>query len=136
MSGKFKLSKRSLKNLEGVHPKLVALVKRAIEITEQDFFVGEGVRSLQRQRELFARRATKTMNSRHLTGHAVDLHPWPFDGDVDGDGTPNGADWDQYKPIMLAMKQAAKEMNIALECGYDWGWDAPHYQLPWGSYPK
>lgn len=131
----FILSQRSLSNLKGVHPDLVACVKRAICITTQDFFVGEGVRSVERQRTLVASGASKTMNSRHITGHAVDIHPYPYKGDHDQDGIPNSDDWDSYKPIVLAMRQAAKELGVQLTHGWDWGWDAPHHELDRGVYP-
>jgi len=75
------------------------------------------------------------MNSRHLTGHAVDLHPYPYKGDHDGDGIPNSDDWDAYEPIVLAMRQVAKEQGVDLTHGWDWGWDAPHHQLSWEVYP-
>lgn len=75
MSG-FSLGARSLLRLQGVHPSLVRVVKRAIRITPVDFTVLEGVRSRERQAELVRIGASKTMNSRHLTGHAVDLAPW------------------------------------------------------------
>jgi len=129
------LSKRSLGNLEGVHPNLVAVVKRAIKITEMDFFVGEGVRSVERQKRLVASGASRTMNSRHITGHAVDLHPHPYKGDHDSDGIPNSDDWDAYEPIVLAMRQAAKELDVDLTHGWDWGWDAPHHELDRKVYP-
>lgn len=134
----YKLSAKSRSRLEGVHPDLVAVVKRAIAITEQDFSVGEGLRSIERQRKLVAKGKSTTMNSRHLTGHAVDLLPYPFHGDVDEDGIPNIEDWDQYYPIADAMKQAAKELNVDLDWGGDWKSfpDGPHFQLAWGSYPK
>lgn len=131
----FILSNRSLSNLEGVHPDLVDVVKRAIKITEMDFFVGEGVRSVERQKRLVDSGASRTMNSRHLTGHAVDLHPHPYKGDHDFDGIPNSDDWDAYEPIVLAMRQAAKELDAGITHGYDWGWDAPHHQLSWSQYP-
>ena len=132
------LGKRSLSRLKGLHPDLVAVVKKAIEITEQDFMVGEGMRTLERQRQLVARGASKTMNSRHLTGHAVDIHPYPYDGDVDGDGIENGADWDQYYPLAKAMLDAADELNVDLVWGGDWKRfpDGPHFQLDWKTYPK
>jgi peptidoglycan L-alanyl-D-glutamate endopeptidase CwlK len=130
----YKLSSRSLSRLEGVHPDLVKVVKRAIQITEQDFLVGEGVRSLERQKQLVASGASRTMNSRHLTGHAVDLHPYPYKGDHDDDGIPNSDDWDAYRPIVKAMSQASEELGYSVEHGWDWGWDAPHHQLPWSEY--
>ena len=124
----FKLSKRSLSRLEGVHPDLVKVVKRAIEITEQDFTVLEGLRSKERQRELVKKGASKTMNSRHLTGHAVDIAPW-VNGGVSWD-------WDYYYDMADAMKEAARELNVDLEWGGDWKSfkDGPHFQLSWRSY--
>jgi len=125
----YNLSLRSRQRLSGVNPLLVEVVKRAIEITKQDFFVGEGVRSVERQKKLVASGASRTMNSRHITGHAVDLHPYPYDGDHDVDGVPNSDDYDAYKPIVDAMRQAADELGVALVHGYDWGWDAPHHEM-------
>ena len=134
----YQLGTKSLTKLEGVNPVLVKVVKRAIEITDQDFSVIEGVRTLARQKELYSKGKSKTMNSRHLTGHAVDLLPYPFNGDVDGDGIPNIEDWDQYYPIADAMKKAAKELGVDLEWGGDWKSfkDGPHFQLSWKTYPK
>ena len=125
----YNLSLRSRQRLSGVNPLLVEVVKRAIEITKQDFFVGEGVRSVERQKKLVASGASRTMNSRHITGHAVDLHPHPYKGDHDVDGVPNSDDYDAYKPIVDAMRQAADELGVDLVHGYDWGWDAPHHEM-------
>ena len=121
------LGGKSLQRLEGVHPDLVMVVKRAISISEQDFSVGEGLRSLSRQRELVNTGKSTTMNSRHLTGHAVDLFPYPLSWD-----------WQYYYPIADAMKQAAEELDVDLEWGGDWKSfpDGPHFQLSWESYPK
>ena len=127
--GKFKLGKRSQSRLEGVHPDLRKVVERAIEITEVDFTVLEGLRTKARQRQLFNSGASKTMNSRHLTGHAVDLGAL-IGGKVSWD-------WPMYYKIADAMKQAAKELNQPIEWGGDWTSfkDGPHYQLPWNKYP-
>lgn len=121
------LSNRSKSKLEGVHEDLVAVVERAIELTEQDFSVGEGLRSLERQRELVKTGKSTTMNSRHLTGHAVDLFPYPLSWD-----------WEYFYPIADAMKQAAEELEVPIDWGGDWTSfpDGPHFQLSWGSYPK
>lgn len=125
----FKLGSRSLMRLNGVHPDLVRVVKRAIEITEVDFTVLEGRRSRARQTELVKAGASQTMNSRHLTGHAVDLGAW-VDGKVVWD-------WPVYRMIAEAMLAAAKELNTPLEWGGNWKSfrDGPHFQLPWASYP-
>ena len=122
----FILSNRSLSNLEGVHPDLVGVVKRAICLTSQDFTVIEGIRSLARQEQLVASGASQTMNSRHLTGHAVDLVPYPVSWD-----------WPLFYPIADAMKLAAEELNVDLEWGGDWRTfkDGPHFQLSWSQYP-
>lgn len=125
----FTLGTRSLKRLEGVHPDLVAVVKRAIEITEVDFTVLEGIRTLARQKELLAAGASRTLRSRHLTGHAVDLGAWV--------GRQVRWDWPLYNKIAKAMKQAAREINQPIEWGGDWRSfkDGPHWQLPWREYP-
>jgi hypothetical protein len=120
----FTLSEKSLKRLQGVHPDLVKVVKRAIEITKQDFLVVEGLRTKERQRYLFSKGATRTMNSRHITGHAVDIAPL-VDGKVSWD-------WKYFYPVRDAMKQAAKELDVKVEWGGDWKSfkDGPHWQLP------
>lgn len=110
--GKFVLSKRSLDNLKGVHPDLVRVVKRAIELTELDFVVIEGVRTKARQAELLKQGATKTMNSRHLTGHAVDIVPL-----VDGKVIWN---FNYYYPLAKAMAQAATELGVPIRWGGAW----------------
>lgn len=122
----YSLSFRSRQRLSGVHPDLVAVVKRAIEITKQDFSVIEGIRSVERQRELLKSGASTTMNSRHLTGHAVDLAPYPVSWD-----------WEYFYPMADAMKQAAEELDVDLEWGGDWKTfkDGPHFQLSRKSYP-
>jgi peptidoglycan L-alanyl-D-glutamate endopeptidase CwlK len=132
------LGNKSKRRLYGVHPDLQAVVKKAISITEQDFSVNEGLRSKQRQQQLFNAGKSKTLNSRHITGHAVDLLPYPFDGDVDEDGIANIHDWDQYYPIADAMKQAADELDIPIKWGGDWKSfpDGPHWELPRDKYPE
>jgi peptidoglycan L-alanyl-D-glutamate endopeptidase CwlK len=122
----FNLSNKSRQKLEDVHPDLVGVVERAIKISDQDFSVLEGLRTVSRQRQLLAKGATTTMNSRHITGHAVDLVPYPLTWD-----------WDYFYPIADAMKAAARELGIPLEWGGDWKSfkDGPHFQLPWHEYP-
>tara|TARA_R110002153_G_scaffold19517_1_gene67252 strand:- start:9 stop:383 length:375 start_codon:yes stop_codon:yes gene_type:complete len=122
----YKLGTRSLQNLSGVHPDLVAVVKKAIEISEQDFTVLEGIRNINRQRELVKTGKSTTMNSRHLTGHAVDLAPWPISWE-----------WEGFYPIADAMKQAAEELEVDLKWGGDWKSfpDGPHFELDRKTYP-
>lgn len=113
----FKLGNRSLAELEGVHPKLVAVVKLAIQLTSQDFTVHDGLRTLQTQRELVARGASRTLRSKHLPqadgyGHAVDLVP--FIG-----GKPRW-EWDAIWPIALAVDEAATQLKVPLIWGAVW----------------
>lgn len=125
----FSLSARSRERLQGVHPDLVRVVERAIATTPLDFTVLEGLRSRARQAELFAKGATKTMNSRHLTGHAVDLGAYVA-GEVRWD-------WPLYDKLAEAVKVAAAELGVPIEWGGDWTSfrDGPHWQLPWREYP-
>ena len=125
----FRLSQRSKDRLEGVHDDLVKIVERAIEITSVDFGVSEGLRTRERQEQLVAKGASQTMNSRHLTGHAVDLVAYI--------GSQVAWDWPLYHKIAHAMKEAASELDIPLEWGGDWRTfpDGPHFQLPRASYP-
>lgn len=131
----FQLSQRSLQRLEGVHRDLVKVVQRAIAISPIDFTVLEGLRSIERQRQLVASGASKTMNSRHLTGHAVDLAPFL---DTDGDGRAEVSwHWPHYHALAEVVKRAAAELHVTIEWGGDWRTfkDGPHWQLPWALYP-
>ncbi len=125
----FRLSARSLKALEGVHPDLVKVVTRAIDLSTLDFVVTEGLRTIQKQKQLVAAGASQTMRSRHLNGHAVDLAALV--------GGKVRWDYPLYGKLAEAMKHAATELNIPIEWGGDWKSfkDGPHFQLPWGKYP-
>lgn len=116
----FTLSGKSLKELEGVHPKLIAVVERAIELTTVDFGVHDGLRTKAEQEEYVRTGVSKTMNSMHRTqsdgyGHAVDLVPY-INGKLRWE-------WDPIWSIANAMDQAATELKVALT----WGavWDKP-----------
>lgn len=124
----FKFSKRSLDNLKDVHPDLVAVMHRALQISPIDFVVIEGLRSVTRQKELVASGASRTMNSRHLTGHAVDIVPWV--GGVRWD-------WPLYDALAVAVKEAAKQLGVAIVWGGDWTTfrDGPHFELDRRKYP-
>jgi len=117
----YKLGSRSLQRLSGVHPDMVAVVSRAIELTEVDFAVIEGIRHISRQRELLKAGKSTTLNSRHLTGHAVDMVPYPVDWE----------DLERFELMAKAMKSAAKELDISIVWGGDWKsfYDAPHFEL-------
>lgn len=118
----YKLGKKSRENLVGVHPDLILCVGRAIEITDVDFTVLEGMRTITRQKVLFNSGASRTMDSKHLKGDAVDLGAY-VDGRV-------AWDWPLYHKIASAMKAAAKELGIKIQWGGDWKSfkDGPHFQ--------
>lgn len=115
----YQLGKRSRSKLVGVHPDLVRVVEHAIQITEQDFAVIEGLRTLERQRRLVKIGASKTLNSRHLTGHAVDLAAW-------SDGRIDWNDYQKYKRIGAAMFEAATELGVSIRWGADWNENGRH----------
>ena len=125
----FKLGKKSIERLQGVHPDLVRVVERAIDLTPVDFTVLEGLRSPERQQTLVASGASQTLNSRHITGHAVDLGAW-VDNQVDWS-------WPLYTKIANAMKAAANELGVAIVWGGDWRTfkDGPHFELDRRYYP-
>lgn len=113
--------------LAGLHDMLVAVTRLAGQST--DFYIIQGLRTTEEQKVLFAKGATKTMNSRHLTGHAIDLAPavnrelrW---------------DWPLFYPMADAMKKAAGELGVDLVWGGDWPTfrDGPHFELSWSKYP-
>lgn len=137
----YSLGRQSRARLKGVHPDLVRVIERAIQITKQDFMVLEGVRTPARQKELYAQGRTKpgqkvtwTLNSNHFVskatgfGHAVDLVPFPVD-------------WSHAKlgVVSKAMFAAAKELGVAIRWGADWDrdgnprekgeTDSPHFEL-------
>lgn len=126
----FELSSKSLSRLEGVHPDLVAVVKRAIELTPIDFGVSEGVSTYARQVQLLDQKKTTTLHSQHLLqdettgyGHAVDVFAYM-----------NGkAVWknEYYGPIVQAFFTAAIELGIQIDSGHLWKSfkDSVHIQL-------
>lgn len=140
------IGERSRKNLEGVHPRMVAVVQRALEISADiggpDFAVIEGVRTLARQKQLYAQgrtapgpKVTWTLKSNHFVnpgtgfGHAVDLFPGTW------------SDLSKFNLMARAMLQAADELKTPIRWGADWDrdgvprergeTDSPHFEL-WG----
>lgn len=122
------MDQRSEKNLEGVHHALVGVVRRAAEIIETrqeglGFIVTEGLRTMERQAQLVKAGASRTMKSRHLTGHAVDLAA-TVEGEVRWD-------WPLYAKIATAMKLASDELGVQVVWGGGWATfrDGPHWEL-------
>ena len=137
----YALGAASVANLRGVHIDLVRVVTLAITLTKVDFKVIEGVRTPERQRELYAQGRTKpgpvvtwTLNSNHFRqrdgfGHAVDLLPAPYD-------------WKATAPfdeVARAMRQASAVLGVPIRWGKDWDGDgrvgekgesdSPHFEL-------
>lgn len=125
----FKFSQRSLDNLTGINPDLRKVVDRALQLTTVDFGITEGLRDKATQEKYVARGASQTMNSRHLTGHAVDVVAY-----INGKVT---WDWKYYEEISKAFKQASQELNIPIIWGGDWKSlkDGPHFELDRKYYP-
>ncbi len=126
----FRFSQRSENNLKGVKPALVNVIRRALELTPVDFIVIEGLRTQDRQKELVATGKSQTMNSRHLTGNAVDIIPVNTTWNIE-----------EFKPLLKAVKQAADEQGLKLRFGINWKndpslpietrfIDAPHIEIP------
>lgn len=130
-SSGFYFSKVSLARLKTVDQRLQRLFERVIEVTPIDFSIVCGVRSLEEQAKAVKSGASFTMNSRHLTGHAVDVAPF-----VGGKISWN---WDHYRILAPVVKREASRLNVPIEWGGDWPdnpprsrRDGPHWQIPWG----
>lgn len=125
----FSFGTRSNNKLVGVHPDLVRVMRRAISQSTVDFAITEGWRGPARQAQLVAAGASKTMKSRHLTGHAVDIVVF-VDGAIRWD-------WPLYVQAAKAVKSAAIELNIPIVWGGDWRTfkDGPHFELDRKKYP-
>ena len=152
----FPLWSRSQRELAGVHADLVRIVERAVELSAQPFLVLDGLRTRAEQEEILARGASTLIDSRHLSGHAVDLVPLV-------NGKPRW-EWPAIHPIAEAMRAATIELGLPLRWGGAWDIDfaasteapeklveayvsrrrkarlramidGPHYELPRGLYP-
>lgn len=127
-----KLGQRSLDRLKGVNLSLVAVFKRACETMPFDVTVLEGLRSYERQQELLKQGATKVSVSRHMSGNALDIAPYPIDWN----------DLERFQIVAEHMFKAAEELGIVIRWGGTWErtftkpvkWakflDAPHFELP------
>lgn len=123
----FKFGKASREKLKGVHPDLVKVAERALALSPVDFKITCGLRTKEEQRILLQNGKTTTMNSRHLTGHAIDFVPLPVD-------------WHNtvpFRQVAAAFKKAAKELGVAIRWGGDWARfiDMPHIELDRDVYP-
>lgn len=125
---KFTLSNRSMNQLFNVHPDLIKVLKRGIELTPYDFGITEGARSIATQHNYFESGKSTTMDSLHLAqkdgyAHAVDLYLI-----VDGKAT-----WEHkyFRKVIQALFTAAIELGVQIEAGALWRdfLDSPHIQL-------
>lgn len=125
----FRLSQRSRTRLTGVHPALIAVVERAILRTPVDFLITEGLRSPARQAALIRAGASRTLRSRHLTGHAVDVAAL-VEGRILWD-------WPLYPRLAEAFKVAAAELDTPIVWGGDWASlrDGLHFELDRRIFP-
>lgn len=120
----------SLYNLKGIHPDLRKVCDRALELSTKDFRVLDGLRTVAEQKENVKKGVSQTMNSRHLTGHAIDF----------GVLKSGGIDWFDISGFTLvgsAFKAAAKELGIPIIWGGDWRSlkDYGHIELDRKRYP-
>jgi peptidoglycan L-alanyl-D-glutamate endopeptidase CwlK len=152
MSSGFSFGKRSLAVRAGLVPELQRIVDLAIKVTKQDFKLVSGLRTQAEQINHVASGASKTLNSRHLTGHAVDIvpyigpgiSPYPLQGDS---AKVIKAKLSRFEDVAMAMFIAADMLDIPLQWGNDWDCDGvptakdpdekglivdmPHFQIPW-----
>ncbi len=125
----FALGPRSLARLEGVHPDLVRVVKAAILTCPVDFTVLQGVRTLEEQKAFVAAGKSQTLNSRHLTGHAVDLGAWVNDT----------ISWDAHLYPLMATSVVGTGQRLGVPIIWGGTWrtikDLDHFELSRETYP-
>ncbi len=124
-----RFGKRSMGHLAEVHPHLAMLAVRALQLSPVDFGVTDGKRTMAEQKQEVAEGDSQTLNSRHLTGHAIDVMAY-----VDGQGS---WEWEYYEQIGEAFKAAADELDVPIVWGGDWQSlrDGPHIELARRAYP-
>ena len=119
----------------GVHPDLLKLADAVLQAAPWPLRITEGMRTLERQKQLVAAKASKTLNSRHLTGHAIDVVPYI---DLDRDGkieTEELYNRHLFGILIPIAKRETERLGIKMIFGYDWGWDSPHWELDRRVYP-
>lgn len=116
-------SERSNSKLEGVDERLIRVATLALQLSPVDFGITEGVRTLERQKELVKAGASRTLKSKHLEGKAIDVVAYV--------GSKVAWDWPLYEKIAKAFRQAAEELDIKIVWGGSWTTfkDGPHFQL-------
>lgn len=124
----FALGTKSKERLKGVHPDLVKVIEEAIKESPLDFSITEGLRTKERQKVLFDSGKSQTMNSRHITGHAIDFAVLK-DGEITWD-------FQYYRIVADHIKAVAKKLDIPIVSGADWVSfkDGPHIELHRSKY--
>jgi peptidoglycan LD-endopeptidase CwlK len=128
---------RDRRALIGVQPEIIQVLELARP--RAVFIVVQGVRTIEQQRQLVAAGRSRSMRSRHLTGHAVDLAPWQ-NLDADRAVDPDEIDWDDFagfRALSRVILTAARELGVELVWGGNWPTlrDGPHYELDRIRYP-
>ncbi|MEH3828163.1 M15 family metallopeptidase [Enterobacter roggenkampii] len=128
MSKNYQFTEKSLLKLSEVHIDLQKLAINALSLSDINFSITEGLRTREKQLLLVEQGVSQTLNSRHLTGHAIDVMAW-YQGKITWD-------WHYYELINEAFSRASVELNIPYEWGGDWKTlkDGPHFQLPYSIY--
>lgn len=131
----FRFSNRSYDNLRGVHQDLVAVAVRALELTKVDFGIGDGLRTPAEQQANIDAGRSWTKNSRHLSGHAIDVIAFDKAGKYVNGDCPD--EYKLYEQIAEAFKAAALELGVPIVWGGDWRLkkDGCHYELDRRTYP-
>jgi len=106
-----KFGKRSKERLRGIDARLVSVLNELVKI--MDVTIIEGLRSEQRQEKLLKEGSTKTKFSKHITGKAVDLAPYPIDWE----------DRDRFHYMGGMIRGIAKQLNVNVRWGGDWDGD-------------
>jgi peptidoglycan L-alanyl-D-glutamate endopeptidase CwlK len=129
MTARMTWGKTSLYNLKGIHPDLRQLADRALYLSPVDFRIVDGLRTLAEQKENLKKGVSKTLRSRHLTGHAIDFAVLKL-GEIDW------YDLTSFGVIGQCFRTASAELKIKIVWGGEWKWkDWGHIQLDWGAYP-
>ena len=145
---KYSFAQSSLDKMEKVHPKLVEVMKAAIENSPYDFRITSGARTTEEQKALFALGRTKpgkivtyangvTSKSNHQIksdgfGHAVDIFPCGVieNGVYRKFTSEEGYDEKKLKLIADHILAVAKSKNINVGWGGNWKKkDTPHFEL-------
>lgn len=128
MSSGFVFSKRSRTNLIGVHPRLVAVAELALDYSEIDFVVTEGLRTKSKQKELVKAGASQTQNSRHLMQKDGYAHAFDVAALKNNKVT---WEWKYYELINDAVQKAARDLGEQITWGGSWKTlkDGPHFQI-------